>query len=85
MQGNNGITKAQNDTIYVASSMGGGVSILERQQDNTLVLSENIKTGNYPRNIESQKHSCLSEISPTDRLLDNIAVDANGALWVAGQ
>ena len=85
MQGNNGIAKAQNDTIYVASSMGGGISILERQQDNTLVLSENIKTGKYPRNTDTQKHPCSNGVSPIDRLLDNLAVDANGALWVAGQ
>ncbi|KAM6502126.1 hypothetical protein JOM56_002103 [Amanita muscaria] len=63
MHGSNGIVKAQNDTIYVANVLGGGVSVLERQRDNTLVLSEYIKT---------------------DRGIDNLAVDTNGAVWAAG-
>ncbi|KAF8629870.1 hypothetical protein AX15_003229 [Amanita polypyramis BW_CC] len=63
IQGSNGIAKAENGTIYVANSKGGGVYVLERQSDNSLVLSEYIKT---------------------DRLLDNISIDTNGAIWAAG-
>ncbi|KAF8629258.1 hypothetical protein AX17_005837 [Amanita inopinata Kibby_2008] len=63
MHSMNGITKASNDTIYVANSAGGGMYILERQRDNSLVLVEYIKT---------------------DRCLDNLSVDTNGAVWAAG-
>lgn len=41
----NGITKSPtNDTFYVASSRGGGIQVLEKQTDNTLVLTEVIPT-----------------------------------------
>jgi len=43
----NGITTAPNGTVYVANSIYGGVLSLERQVDNTLVVSESIKT-DYP-------------------------------------
>ncbi len=45
MNGNNGITKAQNGTFYVANAMRGGLSVLEEQADNTLVLLDVIPTG----------------------------------------
>ncbi|KAF8558064.1 calcium-dependent phosphotriesterase [Imleria badia] len=59
----NGIVKGKNDTFYVADCVLGGVTVLERQADNTLAFTEVIKT---------------------DRGLDNLAIDANGALWAAG-
>ncbi|KAF8198075.1 hypothetical protein BJ912DRAFT_845748 [Pholiota molesta] len=40
MHGNNGIARAPNGTIYVADSSTGGLSILEPQADNTLVLTD---------------------------------------------
>lgn len=43
--GSNGITAAPNGTIYVANAIYGGVLSLEPQADNTLVVSESIKTG----------------------------------------
>lgn len=43
--GSNGIAAAPNGTIYVANSLSGGVLFLEPQADNTLVLSESVKTG----------------------------------------
>ncbi|KAF5385826.1 hypothetical protein D9615_002466 [Tricholomella constricta] len=63
MHGNNGIARAQNDTFYVMNSPGGAINILERQADNSLVVTEEI---------------------PTDRSLDNAAIDSDGVLWVAG-
>lgn len=45
MHGNNGITKAPNNTFYVANSIFGGVTILEQQSDNTLVLTDVVRTG----------------------------------------
>ncbi|KAL0956031.1 hypothetical protein HGRIS_002204 [Hohenbuehelia grisea] len=48
MHANNGIAKApQNDTIYVANCNRGGVTILEKQLDNTLVRTDTIAT-DYP-------------------------------------
>ncbi|THU95632.1 calcium-dependent phosphotriesterase [Dendrothele bispora CBS 962.96] len=59
----NGIAKAQNNTIYVAATAGAAVSVFERQEDNSLVLTD---------------------VIPAEVPLDNLSVDANGALWVAG-
>ncbi|KAL0574958.1 hypothetical protein V5O48_007003 [Marasmius crinis-equi] len=39
---NNGITRAPNDTIYVASTTGRAVRVFERQEDNSLVLMDEI-------------------------------------------
>jgi arylesterase/paraoxonase len=43
--GSNGIVAAPNGTVYVADSLYGGVLFLEPQTDNTLVVSESVKTG----------------------------------------
>ncbi|KAF8160653.1 hypothetical protein B0H34DRAFT_795541 [Crassisporium funariophilum] len=59
----NGIASAPNGTIYVSNSVYGGVTFLERQTDNTLVVTDSV---------------------PTDYILDNLAVDADGQLWAAG-
>ncbi|EGN99778.1 hypothetical protein SERLA73DRAFT_179982 [Serpula lacrymans var. lacrymans S7.3] len=65
LHSSNGITrgKSMNDTFYVADCGLGDVNVLERQWDNTLVLTEVIKTGTA---------------------LDNLALDDDGAVWVAG-
>ncbi|KAG6894138.1 hypothetical protein C0992_007391 [Termitomyces sp. T32_za158] len=47
MQTNNGIARAQNDTFYVVNSLAGTVSILERQSDDTLVITDKILTGKH--------------------------------------
>ncbi|KAG6862198.1 hypothetical protein C0995_002128 [Termitomyces sp. Mi166 len=47
MQGNNGIARAQNDTFYVVNSLAGAISILERQSDDTLVITDTIPAGEY--------------------------------------
>ncbi|KAF9050334.1 hypothetical protein BJ165DRAFT_1414176 [Panaeolus papilionaceus] len=43
--GSNGIAAASNGTLYVASTPGGYVTSLEKQSDNSLVVSDTIKTG----------------------------------------
>ncbi|KAF8067647.1 hypothetical protein FPV67DRAFT_1764443 [Lyophyllum atratum] len=63
MHGVNGIARAQNDTFYVTDTLGGAINILERQTDNSLVVTD---------------------VIPSDRFLDNAAVDSDGALWIAG-
>lgn len=48
LHASNGIvkgTKTGNDTFYVANCVLGGVTVLERQSDNTLTFTEVIKTG----------------------------------------
>jgi hypothetical protein len=44
MHGNNGIAKSRNDTFYVGNSMRGGVSVLEKRSNNTLVLTDTVAT-----------------------------------------
>jgi len=79
LQGANGITDAKNGTIYVANSSGGGLYVLERQSDNSLVLSEYIKTGKYLCCPGSSIN-----FATKDRCLDNLSLDTNGAVWAAG-
>lgn len=45
LHGSNGITRASNGTFYVADSLYGGVTMLERQVDNSLVVTDSVKTG----------------------------------------
>jgi arylesterase/paraoxonase len=45
MFSNNGIARAGNDTFYVVGAAGGKLNILERQADDTLVLTDVISTG----------------------------------------
>jgi len=57
----NGIASV-NDTFYVANALIGTVTVLERQSDNSLVLTD---------------------VIPTDRVLDNVSIDEDGMVWVA--
>ena len=45
MHGNNGIVRARNDTFYVADALGGPIRVLERQDDDTLVVTDLIPVG----------------------------------------
>ncbi|KAG8213685.1 hypothetical protein J3R82DRAFT_10383 [Butyriboletus roseoflavus] len=85
LHASNGIVKGTNpgnDTFYVADCVLGGVTVLERQSDNTLAFMEVIKTG-----LSSTRHFDYTfDLFPcADRGLDNLAIDANGALWAAGR
>ncbi|KII92103.1 hypothetical protein PLICRDRAFT_36894 [Plicaturopsis crispa FD-325 SS-3] len=64
MQSNNGIARApNNDTFYVNHVAAGRMSILERQKDQSLVVTDVIQL---------------------DRPIDNVSVDADGVVWLAG-
>ncbi|TFK75385.1 serum paraoxonase/arylesterase [Pluteus cervinus] len=63
MFSNNGIVRADNDTFYVANSFVGKLNVLEKGNDNSLVLTDTIKT---------------------DQGLDNVSLDADGAIWAVG-
>lgn len=48
LRASNGIVKGSadgNDTFYVADSILGDITVLERQSDNTFAFTEVIKTG----------------------------------------
>jgi hypothetical protein len=45
MLSNNGIVRASNGTLYVANTFSGSLSILEEQADNTLVITDQVQTG----------------------------------------
>lgn len=52
MHANNGIAGARNnDTLYVANSIAGGITVLETQADHSVVLADFIPTGNYTETI----------------------------------
>ncbi|KXN90880.1 Serum paraoxonase/arylesterase 2 [Leucoagaricus sp. SymC.cos] len=58
MISNNGIARALNGTLYVAATWPGTISVLEEQSDNTLVITDYIKT-EYPMDnlsIDSEGH-----------------------------
>jgi len=42
---NNGIVRSSNGTFYVAHTLSGGLSVLEEQPDNTLVITDYVQTG----------------------------------------
>lgn len=81
MFANNGIARANNDTFYVASSMAGKLNILERQADDTLVLTDVIPTGEEKHGYVGYHMHNLS----SDRILDNVSVDKDGVVWAAGK
>ena len=83
MGGNNGIARAPNGTIYVASSLFDGLSILEEQTDNTLVLIDNVPTGKPFLNIKLIEINLI--VPCADRGIDNISIDSKGYVWAAGQ
>src|ERR1700678_2102175 len=78
----NAITAAPNGTVYVSNAVYGGVLFLERQADNTLVVSESVKTG------ATYTAQCTRPILSLgfcpDYILGNLAVDDDGQLWAAG-
>ncbi|KAJ3829430.1 hypothetical protein F5880DRAFT_430383 [Lentinula raphanica] len=51
LHSNNGIAKASNGTVYVASNLGGAVSIFERQEDESLLLTDVVPLGQLLDNI----------------------------------
>lgn len=55
---NNGIVRSSNGTFYVAHTLSGGLSVLEEQPDNTLVITDYVQTA-YPLDnlsIDSEGH-----------------------------
>lgn len=61
LQTANGIADAKNGTIYVANN-AGGLYVLERQNDDSLVLSEYIKTGKLPNSLGLPFHDVTKKI-----------------------
>jgi len=61
--GASGIVKGDDGIVYVASSTTGRIHALERQSDNSLVVTDILKT---------------------DRPLDTLSIDEDGAIWAAG-
>lgn len=61
LKGANGIVKSRtNDTIYVGSAHGDGVSVMDPQNDHTLLLSNIISTGGLPMdNLSIDKNNAL--------------------------
>ncbi|PPQ95320.1 hypothetical protein CVT26_008165 [Gymnopilus dilepis] len=59
LQGSNGIAKAPNGTFYVANVISGGVSVLEAQADNTLVLTDFIPTDRPMDNLSIDSEGFL--------------------------
>jgi hypothetical protein len=47
MHGNNGIAGSPNGTFYVADCLGGPIRVLERQSDDSLVVTDLIHVGGY--------------------------------------
>ncbi|KAF8971109.1 hypothetical protein BDZ97DRAFT_1787754 [Flammula alnicola] len=47
----NGITRAPNGTLYVGDSVEGRVDVLEQQADDTLVITDSIKTDYFIDNL----------------------------------
>lgn len=83
MHANNGIARATNGTFYVSDSGSGGLSILELQADNTLVLVDEVPVGAFP--LPSVDNIYLMSLLLLDRAMDNLQVDSEGYIWAAGR
>lgn len=82
MPGNNGIARSQNGTIYVGSAKIGGISTFEEQSDHSLVLTDVIPTGKWSQPYLGPQ--LIPRSTLIDRIVDNLSVDEDGALWAAG-
>ncbi|KAJ3529550.1 hypothetical protein NMY22_g8948 [Coprinellus aureogranulatus] len=58
MRGNNGITQASNGTFYVVNSPGGQLYVLDKQADNTLIMTDVIEADRSMDNVmvDSEGH-----------------------------
>ena len=82
LHGSNGIARAQNGTVYVGSSKSGQIRVFEEQNDQSLVLTDVIALGTSMEICVTW--DLMTFFSSTDRIVDNLSVDTNGALWAAG-
>jgi len=65
MDANNGIKKSlTNDTYYVANSRLGGVSVLERQADDSLILTDYMPTDRPLDNVSIDKNGHVWAAAP---------------------
>ena len=79
LHGSNGIARALDGTVYVANSKFGEIRALEEQSDHSLVLTDVIALGAY----HGICGRLIRLITSADRLVDNLSIDENGALWGA--
>ena len=85
LPGSNGIARAQNGTVYVANSKSSGhISVLEEQNDHSLVLVDNIASGAFAGILRCHVLFLNPFLGTADRLIDNLSIDADEALWAAG-
>ncbi|KAF9449175.1 serum paraoxonase/arylesterase [Macrolepiota fuliginosa MF-IS2] len=79
MNGNNGIVRASNGTLYVAGCVYGGLTVLEEQSDNTLVITDHIKTDRGMDNlsIDSEGHVWAAAFPKIIKLMTETFVDPN--------
>jgi len=83
LHGTNGIARAQNGSVYVGSSKAGQIRVYEEQTDQSLVLTDIIALG-ASMIIWGHGDQDKDFFSTTDRIVDNLSIDTNGALWAAG-
>ena len=84
LHGSNGITRAQNGTVYVANSKSGRIHVLEEQNDHSLVLVDAIAFGAFAGIPRCSVLSLKPFLGTVDRPLDNLSIDTDEALWAAG-
>jgi len=84
MFSNNGIARAPNGTFYVAHTLSGGLSVLEEQSDNTLVITDHIQFGALIFGTSVGEVNLMSLDAFTDDPLDNLSIDSEGHVWAAG-
>jgi arylesterase/paraoxonase len=82
--GSNGITRAQNGTVYVADSKFGRIHVLEEQNDHSLVLVDAIALGAFAGILRCSILFLNPFLGTADRPLDNLSIDTDEALWAAG-
>jgi len=59
LRGSNGIARAKNDTFYVSDCLWGGITVLEQQSDDTLVITDRIPTDRSLDNLSIDEDGVL--------------------------
>lgn len=79
--GASAITMDKEGKIIVGSTISGDVQVLERQNDDKLVVTDVIKLG------QSQARLVIDilTLNAADRPVESLAIDKEGAIWAAGE
>lgn len=86
IQGANGLARVSDDVFFLGNALRGELRVLERQADDSLVVTDLIKHG-ASTPFPPSHFPLLTFIrgAGIDMPVDNLSVDKDGAVWAAGE